>query len=152
MFFEVSFYNAIELAGIEVEEYRENMLHQLFVNGGIDVAVERLLELEMKPVYIIGFSVGGTIAWKYSLRRKDILSLYCLSSTRLRKETEKPRTLINLSYGELDAYKPELLWAENLGLEMNIIGKQDHEFYSRKEFSTEFNKKLIKSIFSQEEL
>ena len=150
-FFELRFYNAIDLAEIQVEEYRENILHQLFVNGGMDTAVERLLELEMKPVHIMGFSVGGTIAWRYSLRSKNILSLYCLSSTRLRKETSKPTTLIHLSFGELDSYKPDPGWADKLGLELTIVGNQDHEFYSKKEFSTEFNKRLLQSILNQEE-
>ena len=77
---------------------------------------QKLIELEKDSVSILAFSIGGAIAWKYGLKSQKIDSLICVSSTRLRKEVEKPKGKIALYFGEDDAFKPKREWFHNMEL------------------------------------
>ena len=101
-FFDVTFYDATELAEIEPAVYDEKELHEQFITRGIDRAVQKLIELEKSPITILAFSIGGVIAWKYGLQTLHVNSMYCVSSTRLRKETVKPNTKTYMYYGDMD--------------------------------------------------
>lgn len=62
--FEIQYYDCCELGGIDKTIFTEQSLHDQFVNGGFEIAVENLLNKEKGEIKILAFSVGGTIAWK----------------------------------------------------------------------------------------
>lgn len=128
--FSVHFYNCIALAEMENLEFNKASIHEAFIEKGIDKAVENLIKLEKEPLLIIGFSIGGTIAWKAALNGLKVEYLILLSATRIRYETEKPNTKISLIYGENDLYQPDNLWFDKMKITPKIIKNEGHEFYS----------------------
>lgn len=129
--FELIFYNSRELAGIDSNIVNEREIHSEFINGGICNAVNKLLELENNEINILSFSVGGTIAWKATLKGLKTNNLFAISSTRLRYETEKPNCNVHLTFGGHDTYRPNKDWAENLNLKIDIITDGEHDIYTK---------------------
>ncbi|MBL4708178.1 MAG: alpha/beta hydrolase [Flavobacteriales bacterium] len=142
--FDIMFYGSCEIGGIDKSDYIQNSLHRQFVNGGIDMAVEKLIELEKNSVNILAFSVGGVIAWKFGLKSDNIKSLICVSSARLRKVTKRPKGKIELYFGENDEYKPKMEWLESMNLKFNILPDKGHQVYSEPEFAKEISKIILK--------
>ncbi len=128
--FQIRFYNSCELAGIDKSDFREHKIHEQFVNGGIDKAVEQLIQKEKGKMNVLSFSVGGIIAWKAGLKGLDIGHLFAISSTRLRNETNKPKCNMHLYFGENDLYMPKDDWFEKMNLKVKIIEKGEHEMYA----------------------
>jgi len=62
--YEVQFLDSRELAGIHLDLDSEQAIHQQFVQGGIDIAVNTLLKNSFDGGVMLGFSIGGLIAWK----------------------------------------------------------------------------------------
>lgn len=141
--FEIVFYDSCELAEIDLSDYSEEKIHQAFTNGGIERAVEALLDKEKGNIDVLGFSIGGLIAWKATLNGLNTRSLTAISSTRLRYEERCPDCTINLFYAENDNYKPAEDWFRKLNLEMNIYKDEGHEFYSNKEIAAEVSYHII---------
>ncbi|MFV8355857.1 alpha/beta hydrolase [Flavobacterium sp. XS1P32] len=141
--FEVVFYDCCELAKIDLSEYFEDSIHQQFTNGGVKIAVKALLDKEKKIVNVLGFSIGGFIAWKAILDGLNVESLTAISSTRLRYEDKRPDCVINLFYAENDKYKPIDNWFRELNIEINIYKEEEHEFYSNKKTAIDVCKKII---------
>lgn len=133
--FELSYYDCRELGRISGKGLTEEALHTRFINGGIERAVERLLNSEKEAVAVLGFSVGGYILWKACLSGLKTEQLFALSSTRLRYETEKPVCKIHLYYGENDRFRPESRWFEQMELEQNIYPNEGHELYRKREIA-----------------
>ncbi len=133
--FEIIFYDVRELANIDSSIEEEELIHNEFVNGGIDRAVEKLkLEEISENSILLGFSVGGTIGWKYAVETNLVSNLICISSTRLRYEKEKPDCKIDLYFGNNDTYAPENSWFEELGLN-KITLEGGHSIYKKESFS-----------------
>lgn len=124
--------------------YTEEQLHSQFLNGGIDKAVEALLQKEKEVIYIIGFSIGGTIAWKANLLGLNVSTLFAVSSTRLRYETQKSSGNITLFFGEDDHYKPNFQWFEKMELKEHLFKNEAHEFYQKKEIAAIVCQEMIK--------
>lgn len=141
--FEIVFYDSCKLAEIDLSDFSEDKIHHQFTNGGIKRAVKTLLEIEEGNVDVLGFSIGGLIAWKAALEGLKVRSLFALSSTRLRYEVELPSCTINLFYAEKDKFRPSEEWFRELNLEMNIYKEQEHAFYSKQEIATEVSKLII---------
>jgi hypothetical protein len=129
--FQLIFYDSCELAGIDKTDLTEKELHSQFINGGINIAVNKLLQLENEEVNVIAFSIGGTIAWKAANNGLKINKLYAVSSTRLRYETQRPDCHIQLVFGEKDQFIPEQIWFKKLNLESEIIKNEQHEIYKK---------------------
>lgn len=127
--FEIQYYDVLELANIKSDNFTESDIHNQFLNGGIDKAVESLLQLETGKIVVLGFSIGGTIAWKASLQGLNITHLFAVSSTRLRYETEAPNSIIKLYFGEKDPNKPNSKWFLDLNLENKILKDNHHQLY-----------------------
>ena len=134
-YFDVVFYDCTELAEIDVKILDEKGLHEQFINGGIEKAVQKLVDLEKQKITLLAFSVGGSIAWKYALETSNIDSIYCVSSTRLRKEIIKPSANIHLWYGANDFYKPNQKWFDKHEIVPNILDSMQHEMYKENECS-----------------
>lgn len=127
--FEIQYYDVLELANIEVFNRIETDIHNQFLCGGIDNAIETLLKLETDKVIVLGFSIGGTIAWKTSFKGLNATHLFAVSSTRLRYETEVPSCAIKLYFGDQDLNKPNSKWFLDLNVNHEIFQNQQHHLY-----------------------
>lgn len=127
--FDIQYYDVIKLGEIDTTDSNERTNHNQFINGGIDIAVENLLLFESEKVTVLGFSIGGTIAWKASLKGLKVYQLIAVSSTRLRFETECPNCKTELYFGEKDSNMPSLKWFLDLKISNNIFENEDHQLY-----------------------
>lgn len=141
--FDVKYYDSCVLGEIDTSEVTEEKLHDQFVSGGIARAAKNLLQEEKENIIVLGFSIGGTIAWKACNSGLKAQSLFAISSTRLRYETQKPSGKIELIYGEDDAYKPSNSWFEILAIKKNFYNQEGHELYKKKEMAERICKMLI---------
>lgn len=144
--FELHYYDCCALGNIDKFIYSEENLHQQFVNGGIEIAVEKLLQEETQIVTVLGFSIGGLIGWKAAISGLKIENLFALSSTRLRYEAQKPLGNIELFYGENDTFKPDAIWFDNFQLKQNLFPNENHEFYQKKEVATIICNQIIEQL------
>ncbi len=144
--FEPIWYDSCSLGNLDTSTYTQENLHTQFVDGGIEIAVEELIKNEKNPVHILAFSIGGVIAWNFGLRTNTIKSLTCISSTRLRKETKKPKGKITLYFGEKDKHAPPTAWLENMQLASKIVPNKTHEMYQETEFAIHLSKKIVTDI------
>jgi hypothetical protein len=136
--FKLTFFDSRELAAIDSKDYSEEELHQQFVNGGINQAVTTLLQDVKETTHILGFSIGGYIAWKAVLEGLKASKMTLISSTRLRYENNRPSTVIDLYYGEKDIYRPTLDWFKKLGLNQNIYRGEEYNFYRKQKNSNRY--------------
>ena len=141
--FELIFYDSCELGSIDKRNSTEESLHNQFINGGIEKAVANLILKEKKNVSVLGFSIGGTIAWKAGLSGLKIDNLIAVSSTRLRYETEMPLTKIKLFYSENDSFKPDNTWVQKMNQDVKLFLNEDHECYTSKEIAERICKKIL---------
>lgn len=130
---EIQYYDCCDLAKVDKTEYTASNLHTQFVNGGIEIAVNRLLELEQEYVDVLAFSIGGTIAWKAGLLGLKINRFYSISSTRLRYETQKSNCNIHLYFGEKDESIPNSNWHAMIRVDSTIFKNRVHTLYSEKD-------------------
>lgn len=144
--FELHYYDCCALGNIDKFIYSEENLHQQFVNGGIEIAVEKLLQEETQTVTVLGFSIGGLIAWQAGNSGLKIKNLIAISSTRLRYETQKPLGNIELFYGENDTFKPDAIWFDNFQLKQNLFPSENHEFYQKREMATIICNQIIEQL------
>jgi len=127
--FEIQYYDVLELANIDSDNFIESEIHNQFLNGGIDKAVQNLLQLETGKLIVLGFSIGGTIAWNASLKGLNVTHLFAVSSTRLRYETEIPDSIVKLYFGEEDPNKPNPKWFLDLNIDNEILEDNSHQLY-----------------------
>lgn len=142
--FEIQYYDCCELGAIDKTDYTEENLHSQFVNGGIEKAVENLLKAEKNKIDVLAFSIGGTIAWKATLKGLNVRNLFAVSSTRLRYENEIPNGAIKLYYGENDSNTPSGDWFEKYSINFEIIKNKEHSFYTQKDFATSICDEILK--------
>ena len=128
--FHIVLYDSRELANVPPAEDDADPIHSAFVQGGMDIAANKLLELGSGKVDVLGFSMGGTIAWKAGMKGLDMGRLYAVSSTRLRLQTAKPACKIQLFYGADDPSRPPASWFGQLGLGSPLIFTGKHDFYT----------------------
>ena len=131
--FEIEYYDCRELGEIDLRECTEEKIHQHFMNSGVERAIKKLLKKEVNSISVLGFSIGGYIAWKSALEGLKVKEFIAISSTRLRYENEKPQCEIDLFYGENDKFKPENDWYNRLELKEKIFYNEEHDFYRNKE-------------------
>ena len=139
--FEVITYCILELANIEISLPVQEK-HHLLVNGGMEKAAKQLLQKEKETVTVIGFSVGGSIAWKAALLGLKVDCLYAISSTRIRKENRKPNTEIKLIFGGEDTNTPDELWYQKVEIIPKILAGSRHECYMEKDFIRDFSSQV----------
>lgn len=129
--FEVVEYDSRVLA--EITSLDQKQVHSEFINGGTERAVQTLLRQEPEASIVLGFSIGGTIAWKFAIENTKITLLHLVSATRLRNEIIKPSSKIKLYYGELEANGPTQSWFEDFKFVPTIFDDQTHECYKQVE-------------------
>lgn len=145
--FDITFYDCCELGKVDKSNYIEESLHKQFINGGIKKAIQNLTNLEKDKTSILSFSIGGTIAWKYAMDNTNIESLYCVSSTRLRYEENKPRVngQIELYFGENDLYKPQSKWFSKMKIHTKIIPNVNHSIYTDVKFANLLSERILEN-------
>lgn len=143
--FEVKYYDCCELGELDLTDYSEGNIHQQFINGGIDKAVENLIKKENESISVLGFSIGGSIAWKAACQGLKVNDLTAVSSTRLRNESIKPNSSIKLFYGDKDPFKPQKDWFDHFQLNPKIYEHENHDFYMKQEIAIEICNQIIKN-------
>lgn len=143
--FEIQYYDVLQLANIKSEENEAN-IHNQFLNGGIDNAIRNLLDHEREEVAVLGFSIGGTIAWKAALQGLNISQLIAVSSTRLRFETQLPNCTIKLYFGENDVNKPRAEWFSDFEISKQIFKNEEHNLYLKKENVVVICNEILKGL------
>ncbi len=149
--FEWQYYETTALADLNTPNLSQEERHDFFVQQGIKTAVSNLLNAEPHPIYVLAFSIGGTIAWKAALKGPNILGLYAISATRLRYETENPSFPIKLLYGEKDPYRPDNQWFQNKNMEWKILAGEAHEVYTQAAFVNQFKEDILHFFQSNDE-
>lgn len=128
--FDVQYYDVLKLAQINPSN-DEREIHNQFLSGGIEKAVNNLLNSEKGEVTVLGISIGGTIAWKACLEGLKATRLILVSSTRLRFETEIPNCEIKLYFGEKDLNKPDFKWFSDSKIIHCILKEENHQLYEK---------------------
>lgn len=134
--YNVEYIDCTVLAELDLSDYTQEALHQQFVNGGIDRAVQNLKSKITTEVHILAFSVGGTIGWQCALITPFIQKLVCVSSTRLRKEVQKPTCETVLFFGEQDAFAPKTAWFEGMKLVPTLLENKTHDMYKESQVAS----------------
>lgn len=144
--FIIDIYNSCLLGNVDTSSVEEKNIHQQFLSSGINNAVENLLKKEQKPVSILGFSVGGYIAWKAATKGLPVSYLCAVSSTRLRLEIRKPPiSKMDLFFAENDIYKPDNAWFDFMQIEKNIFKNELHNCYREKPVATKICERIIQN-------
>lgn len=133
--FDVKLYDCKKLGEIGSNVDCVSIIHSQFISGGIEKAVKKLLEKEKNKIYVLGFSIGGLIAWRAALAGLQVKYMCLLSSTRLRYERQVPSSLIELYYAESDNFRPDCNWLQSHGIKQSIIKSENHEFYRKSKFA-----------------
>lgn len=141
--FEITYYDCLELAEIDQSTNLEQNLHHQFINGGIDKAITNLLQIEKRAINILAFSIGGIIAWRATLLGLDTQTIFAISSTRLRMESEKPKCMVELFYGEKDLNRPRKEWFTTMKTKEQLFKNEDHEMYKSKEIAEYICRQMI---------
>ncbi len=146
--FDIHYYDCRALAAIDLSIKEEAEIHQQFVQGGKDRAVQQLLQLESEEVAVLAFSVGGTIAWKAIQQGLKVSLLYAVSATRLRYETENIACSSKLFYGEKDAFRPNIAWLEKMQIPHCIFAVATHTCYTNKQIAEQITADFIENFNS----
>ncbi len=149
-YFDIVFYDCQQLANIDLTVNSDENIHQEFVNGGIDTAVAHLLKKESAASHYLAFSTGGTIAWKANLKGLPMKSLYIISATRIRMETEKPNCVTTMLYGEKDEFMPSVEWSKKLDAKMEIVPNFGHELYADEKIIQKVCKGLLDKVMHKQ--
>jgi pimeloyl-ACP methyl ester carboxylesterase len=151
--YDITCYDSCSLGNVSTTDRNEATLHAQFMDGGLETAVSRLLELESaiasqdnRPVDVLAFSIGGTIAWKACLSGLEAHRIFALSSTRLRYETVLPAAGIYLYYGETDPYKPDEVWMRQMNLSCRIFPETGHLLYRESNFASQVCRDILNGV------
>ncbi len=144
--FDINIYNSPELAGIDTTDLDQKQSHQWFLNGSIEKAVLNLLESERQNINVLGFSVGGKIAWKAALKGLNVHTLFAVSATRLRLEAEKPNSRIELLFGQCDSNKPGEDWFAAMEIKKLFVKGEQHEMYKNKQVAHLICSQIISKV------
>lgn len=132
------------LGVINTVPYTQEHLHQQFVTGGINKAVDAMLQQGTQwpaPPTILAFSIGGTIAWKAIQRGLMIDRFFAVSATRLRYEETPLQANGCLWYGDDDNFRPSADWLTQQQLSTAILAGYEHECYQ--------NERVVQAIAKQ---
>lgn len=141
--FDIQFYDVCKLAEIDSKSLVIENRHKQFLEGGIGRAANNLLAKETAVFAVLGFSIGGLIAWKAVSSGLQCSALFAISSTRLRYESVKPGVKLKLFYGSLDAFMPDSTWFEQMELKPFLYQNELHEMYRKKEIAAEIAAEII---------
>jgi hypothetical protein len=145
-YYDITFYDCQHLANISLEVNTPENVHKEFINGGEETAVAHLLKKETEPSHYLTFGIGGCIAWKAALKGLPLKSLYTISSTRLRLEQERPLASVQLLYGQNDEFRPSADWAEQIGVDVEVVPGFGHELYTDEKIISKVCQDLLAKV------
>jgi dienelactone hydrolase len=145
-YFDITYHDSQKLANLNVTVNTKDNIHRAFTEGGIDTAVAHLLKKEEEPAHYLGFSTGGTIAWKAGLMGLPMKSLYTVSATRIRAEVNKPECDVTAIFGDNDMYRPKADWYDKQDLSSDIVKGFGHEMYTDEKIIDKICLELLKSV------
>ncbi len=149
-YFDITYYDIQQLSNLDVKVQTTDNIHRAFVEGGIDTGVAHLLKKESEPAHYLGFSLGGTIAWKAGLMGLPMKSLYTISSTRIRAEVSKPDCNTVALFGDQDVYRPKLDWHQKLEVKSDIIKGFGHTMYADEKIISRVCLDLLNSVTAKQ--
>lgn len=125
---ECSFLRLADLSGHP--GLRGDALHKhLFVDGGFQMAVKSLCEMQADNLIGLGFSAGGTALWRAASQGLNLRALVCVSSTRLRYETSPLAIPTYVFWGGKDKNRPSEAWNRSVPTGAKTYHLEDHGFY-----------------------
>ena len=145
-YFDITYHDSQQLADLDVKVCTRENINRAFVEGGIDTAVAHLMKKEQEPAHYLGFSTGGTIAWKAGLMGLPMKSLYTVSSTRIRAEEKRPECEIRVLFGDNDVYRPKADWYKKLNLKPELFEGFGHDMYTDEKIIGKVCLDLLKSV------
>lgn len=145
-YFDITYYDCQQLGNVDVAVNTAENVHRAFVEGGIDTAVAHLIKKEVEPAHYLGFSTGGTIAWKAGLKGLPMKSLYTISSTRIRVEENKPNCALTALFGDKDIYRPRADWYSKQNMNSDIVKGFGHTMYTDEKVIDKVCLELLKSV------
>lgn len=116
-----------------LESFEDSQLHKAYLDSQkMNLICEKISNQLISPCRVLGFSLGGTLAWKIALTNPYISSLTLVSATRIRFESIKPKCNISVFFGEKDEHKPCQNWFSKHQIFPLIIEHKSHDFYRDK--------------------
>ena len=129
-YFNITFYDSRELAGIDKRINTAEGLYEAFVAGGMETAVKQLLNKESETSHYLTFCAGGTIAWDAGSKGLPVKSLYAVSPIDMEKQETQPGCPVTLIYGEVEEKLPDAEWIASSGVKLETIAGFGHELYN----------------------
>jgi hypothetical protein len=148
-YFEIVYYDSQELANLEVTVRTPENVCKAFVEGGYSTAIAHLLSRETQPSHYLTFCAGGTIAWSAALQGLPMKSLYAVSPLWLHRYANSPEAPAKLLFGEYQENKPAQAWAQQLGVDMEVMPNFGRELYSDEKIIGKICLELLESVTQQ---
>lgn len=148
-YFDITFYDSQQLAGIESKWHSEENLMNEFFNGGIDRGVAHLLRKENEKSHYLTFCAGGAIGWKANLLGLPIKSLYIVAAGGLEDIVEKPTCPVTMVYGDLHTNKPSEAWSKKIGIPMELVPNFGRELYTDEKIITRVCQDLLGMVMQK---
>lgn len=147
-YFDITFYDCRELGYVDMKVNSADELHNAFLDGGMENAVQNLLKKEQEPAHYLTFCAGSTIGWKAALKGLPIQSLYAISPFGLQASLDKPDIPVNLLYGEYQNITSSEKRSSEEGLVLETIPKFGHELYTDEKIIQKVCLNLLESNFN----
>ncbi|PIF00805.1 MAG: hypothetical protein CR994_03905 [Maribacter sp.] len=146
-YFNLTYYDCQQLANIDAGIYcSDKDLKDAFVNGGIQTAIDQLMQKEKEPCHYLAFGLGGDVVWKASLQGLPMKSLYAVSTYGLYYGSQGTDIPITLVYGSLDANLPSKGKMGQLQMDIETILDFGHDLYAKDEIIKKIAKDLLSLV------
>ena len=130
---EIVLYDSKIIAGIDQKITDKELIHKQFMDFGIENSINFLVKNHpINDSYYLGFSIGGYILYEAAKKGLSAKGFYCISSTRLRFQTDKLEIPSKIIFGELDMYRPGDEKLCVIADSYEVISGKNHEFYELK--------------------
>jgi hypothetical protein len=107
----------------------DRLHNHLFAHDGLELILERLLDIRGDGLVGLGYSAGGTALWHAVSRGLKLKALICVSSTRLRHETSPLPIQTHVFWGGKDENRPSEAWNKAIPTSSTTYADAAHGFY-----------------------
>lgn len=148
-YFDIVYHDSQVLADLQNVVKTPESLCEAFLKGGYDRAVSELLRKEQEESHYLTFCAGGTIAWSAALRGLPMKSLLAVSPLWMHEQSETPHVPVKLMYGEYMDNRPSEAWAEQMGVQMEVVPRFGRELYSDEKIIQQVCRELLERIIQK---
>ncbi len=127
--FSIKLIDAPEIAEVDSSSKEKSIMHQQFLQYGINHAVTKLKDMIDKEDTILGFSIGGYLAYLALTKGAVAKQLIAISPTRVRQEERSPACATHLIFGQQDPFIPSESWLKKSPCTITIKQDAGHELY-----------------------